>query len=289
MSDKATLVAAAQASIHEHGRTHPTDATGKLSAREGADMTEEEFLAAYEVRDYPRPSVTADLVIFTIIDGVLCTLLIKRGGHPFRDCWAFPGGFVNVKTPVEERGPDYDEKKDQGESVDDAAGRELEEETGLPKGSCYLEQLYTFGAPYRDPRTRTITVAYFALVRSSLAAAAVAGDDARDVRWAPTQDLLDGKVPDGTRLAFDHDVILAKAVERIRGRIDYSPIAFDLVPETFTATELRVVYEAVKGRAYDAKNFYRRFRRMQADGIIELAPGKRATGSKHAQVYRFKR
>jgi 8-oxo-dGTP diphosphatase len=251
------------------------DKSGKLGHHDAADMTEEEFLAAYEVKDYPRPSVTADLVIFTIVDSILHVLLIQRDGHPFRGYWALPGGFVDVG----------DAKKDQGEDIYEAAERELEEETGLPKGSCYLEQLYTFGAPYRDPRTRTITVAYFALVRSSLAALVVAGDDAAQAKWVPVQELLDA----GRPLAFDHGKIIAKAVERIRGRIDYSPIAFDLVPDTFTATDLRVVYEAVKGQAYDAKNFYRRFRRMQADGIIVPAPGARATGNKRAAVYRFVR
>lgn len=251
-----------------------TDPSGKLGHHDAADMTEAEFLAAYRVKDYPRPSVTADLVIFTIIDSVLHVLLILRGGHPFRGCWALPGGFVNVG----------DAEKDQGENLEDAAHRELEEETGLPKGSCYLEQLGTFGDAYRDPRTRTITVAYVALVRSSLAPLVVAQDDAAAAEWRPVDSVLRS-----TTLAFDHIVILAKAVERIRGKIDYAPIAFDLVPETFTATELRVVYEAVKGQSYDAKNFYRRFRRMQADGVITRAPGKRPSGTKHSSVYRFNR
>ena len=252
-----------------------TDPSGKLGHHDAANMTEAEFLAAYRVKDYPRPSVTADLVIFTIIDSILHVLLIQRGGHPFRGFWALPGGFVDVG----------DAEKDQGEDLEEAAHRELEEETGLPKGSCYLEQLGTFGKAYRDPRTRTITVAYVALVRSSLAPLVVAQDDAAAVRWVPVQEQLDSR----SALAFDHDVILTKAVERIRGKIDYAPIAFDLVPETFTVTELRVVYEAVKGKAYDAKNFYRRFRRMQADGIIVPAPGKRPSGTKHSAVYRFAR
>ena len=255
-------------------RPHPQ--VSKLGHIEGAPMTEAEFLAAYQVKDYPRPSVTTDLVIFTIIDSTLCVLLIQRGGHPFRGCWALPGGFVNVGDAV----------KDQGENLEAAAHRELEEETGLPKGSCYLEQLGTFGDAYRDPRTRTITVAYMALVRSSLAPLVVAQDDAVAAKWEPVQALLDD--PTAT-LAFDHRLILSKAVERIRGKIDYTAIAFDLVPSTFTVSELRAVYEAVKGKAYDTKNFYRRFRRMQADWVIEAAPGKRATASKHAAVYRFNR
>lgn len=257
----------------------------KLGHHDAATMTEAEFLANYKARDYPRPSVTVDLAIFTIIDSILHVLLITRGGHPYRLCKAAPGGFLNVVTPEDERGPDYDPKTDQGEDLEACAHRELEEETKLPKGSCYLEQLYTFGKAGRDPRTRVISVAYVALVRPTLAALVVAGDDALDARWYPVQEILDSR---GV-LAFDHDEILDMAVKRIRGKIDYAPIAFDLVPETFTATELRVVYEAVKGKAYDAKNFYRRFRRMQADGIIVPAPGKRPSGTKHSAVYRFVR
>lgn len=209
-----------------------------------------------------------------------------------------PGGFVNVGDGV----------KDQGEDIETSAHRELEEETGLPRGSCYLEQLYTFGRAYRDPRTRVISVAYFALVRPTLAPMVTAGDDAAEAQWFSVNDLWergwlnptnDVVKPLGetktlgsiynTTLAFDHRDILIKAVERIRGRIDYSPIAFDLVPETFTVAELRSVYEAVKGAVYDPKNFHRKFRRMLADGIIEKARGKRATITQPAAVYCFKR
>lgn len=274
------------------------DVSGKLSHVDGADMSEEEFLEAYVAKDYPKPSVTVDLVIFTVIDSDLKVLLIKRGGHPYRDCWALPGGFVNVGDGV----------KDQGEDIDAAAHRELEEETHLPKGSCYLEQLYTFGRAYRDPRTRVIDVAYFALVRPTLAPIVTAGDDAADAQWFSVTELwsvgglgttgavvkpLGETKPIGSlynaTLAFDHRDILIKAIERIRGRIDYSPIAFDLVPETFTVNELRAVYEAVKGSAYDPKYFFRRFRRMLTDGVVLQATGHRSTGGRRAAVYTFKR
>lgn len=269
------------------GTPSPTkgDASGKLGHHDAASMTEEEFLEQYKAQEYPKPSVTVDLVIFTIIDCDLKVLLITRGGHPFRLHQATPGGFVNVKTPEEERGQDYDYDKDQGEDLEAAAHRELAEETGLPKGTCYLEQLYTFGDAYRDPRTRTISVAYIALVRPTLAALVVAGDDALSAEWVSVQEIADKNI----RLAFDHNKILDMAVKRIRGKIDYTSIAFDLVPETFTVTDLRVVYEAVKGVSYDSKNFYRRFRRMVADGVILPATGKRPSGTKHAAVYRFNR
>lgn len=277
------------------------DKSGKLSHAEGTDMTEEEFLEAYEAKDYPKPSVTVDLVIFTVIDADLKVLLIKRGGHPYRGCWALPGGFVDVGDGV----------KNQGEDVEEAAHRELEEETHLPKGSCYLEQLYTFGQAYRDPRTRVISVAYFALVRPTLAPLVAAGDDAADARWFSVSELWDGGGLGDTGevirplgesdslgvhgslhnaiLAFDHRKILRMAIERVRGKIDYCPLAFDLVPETFTTNDLRAVYEAIKGRTYDPKNFHRRFRRMLADGVISVAPGHRNTGGKPASVYRFVR
>jgi len=255
-----------------------SDPSGKLSHHEDFD-DEAAFLAAYKAQDYPRPSVTVDLVIFTVLDGDLKVLLIERGGHPFKGWWALPGGFVNVGDGV----------KDQGEDVEDAAHRELEEETHLPKGSCHLEQLYTFGKAYRDPRTRVIDVAYLALVRPTLAPLVTAGDDAAATRWVSVQTLWDNS--DTQRLAFDHREILTMAIERVRGKIDYSPIAFDLVPEAFSVAELRSVYEAVKGTTYNARNFNRRFKRMLADGVIETTVGHRPnpSGGPRAHLYQFKR
>lgn len=261
--------------VSPHVEDKMPDPSGKLSHHESADQTEAEFLANYKAKDYPKPSVTVDLVIFTVIDTDLKVLLIKRKGHPFRGCWAMPGGFVDVGDGV----------KDQGEDVEDAAHRELEEETHLPKGSCYLEQLYTFGKAGRDPRTRVISVAYLALIRPTLAAAVSAGDDAAEAKWFSVEHEVEGKLP----LAFDHAEVLQRGVSRVRGKIDYSSIAFDLVPETFTVNDLRSVYEAVKGRTYDTKTFHRKFQRMVADGIITPAPGKRTTGARPATVYRFTR
>jgi 8-oxo-dGTP diphosphatase len=221
--------------------------------------------------DYPRPAVAVDLVVFTIIDADLKVLLIHRGEPPFKGSSALPGGFLRVGvTP-----------KDQGEGLEEAALRELYEETGLPHGSAYLEQLYTFGDPGRDPRGRVVSVAYYALVRPTLAPLVRGGGDAADAQWVSMTQVskLD--------LAFDHRRILDKAVERIRGKIDYSNIAFELVPETFTIPELRAVHEVIKGTSYDRGNFRRRFHRMLTDAVIEQAPGKRVTASKPAKVYRF--
>ena len=227
--------------------------------------------AAAELSRYPRAAVAVDLVVFTILDADLKVLLIRRGEPPFEGAWALPGGFVRV-------GPSH---RDQGEGLDDAAARELNEETGLPKGSVYLEQLYTFGKADRDPRARVISIAYYALVRPTLAPLVRAGGDAKHAGWC--------SIPEAkTRaLAFDHLEILERALERIRGKIDYSDIAFQLVPDTFSIPELRAVHEVIKGTSYDPGNFRRRFKRMLTDGIIATAPGKRITGTKPAKVYRF--
>lgn len=222
--------------------------------------------------DYPRPSVAVDLVVFTILDADLKVLLVRRGEAPKKGGLALPGGFVRVgMTP-----------KDQGESLDAAAARELLEETGLPPERCFLEQLYTFGDPGRDSRGRVISVAYYALIRPGLAALVRAGGDAAGALWVSVSEL------DLTALAFDHGRILAVGLERIRGKLDHSDIAFALVPETFTIPELRAVHEVVKGRAYDKGNFRRKFQRMLEDGVIEETVGKRITGAKPAKVYRFR-
>src|SRR5262245_10128017 len=149
--------------------------------------------------DYPRPSVAVDLVVFTILDADLKVLLIRRGEQPFKGKWALPGGFLRVGTTPAQ----------QGEDLDEAAARELAEETSLPKGSAYLEQLYTFGKPGRDPRGRVISVAYYALVRPTLAPLVRAGGDAADAGWRSVTEI--GELD----LAFDHQQILELAKARI--------------------------------------------------------------------------
>lgn len=237
---------------------------------------ERAFLQAYDSTEYPKPSVTVDLVVCTVIDTDLKLLLIRRANPPDQGKLALPGGFLDVGPSPE----------DQGESLDEAAARELQEETGLPDGTSFLEQLYTFGDPGRDPRMRVITVAYYALVRPDLAPLVRAGDDAAEAGWHSVSELdLDDEAG---LFAFDHARILRTALRRIRGKVDYSPLAFRLVPPTFTMAELRAVHEAIKGTTYDPSNFRRRFRRMVADGIIRSAPGKRSSGrGRPAQVYRF--
>jgi 8-oxo-dGTP diphosphatase len=234
---------------------------------------EQQFLDGYDPKAFARPSVAVDLVIFTIIDAQLRVLLVKRGQPPFKGRWALPGGFVRVK----------DSGRDQGEDLEAAARRELQEETGLHPDRVHIEQLYTFGNAGRDPRMRVISVAYFALVRPDLAPLVLAGGDASHVEWMPVEQLK--KV----ELAFDHREIIEVALQRVRGKLEYSTIAFDLVPLTFTIPELRHAYSIVLDKEMDPGNFRRKFNRMMDDGLIEQAPGKRITASKPATVYRFKR
>ena len=236
-------------------------------------MTDEaKFLARYKPGKFARPSVTVDIAAFTILDGALQVLLVKRGEHPFRGALALPGGFVRVGSG---------EGDDRGEDLDAAAARELAEETGLAMGDVYLEQLAAFGDPHRDPRMRVITIAYYALIRPDLAPKVRGGGDALAASWHHVADL-------GPRdLAFDHHHIVGLAAARVAERIGASSIARSLVQQTFTIPELRHVHEILTGKPQDPGNFRRRFERMLEDGILERAPGKRATASKPALVYRF--
>lgn len=237
---------------------------------------EESFLENYQPGAYARPSVTVDLVILTVVDGDLQVLLVHRAEHPFKGRWALPGGFVRVS----------DDRKAQGEDLDAAAVRELEEETGLSHATCgriFLDQVRTFGKPGRDPRMRVISVAYYALVRPTLVPLVRAGGDVSKARWFSTAELPTES------LAFDHRDILDCAVARARTDLDRTTLAFELVPETFTIQELRAVHEAIRGEALDPGNFRKKFLRMIDDGLIEPARGKRPTASKPASVYRFAR
>jgi len=200
--------------------------------------------------------VTVDIVIFTLREASLQVLLVKRGVPPFAGQHAIPGGFLR-----------------EGESLEEAALRELYEETGVR--TVYLEQLYTFGDPGRDPRGRVITVAYYALV-SSDKLTLVAGADAADAQWFR----VDGAPP----LAFDHKGILDYAVERLRNKLEYTTVGFQLLPEKFTLGELQAVYEAILGRKLDKRNFRRK---MELLGILKGLREWRHTGRKPAQLFRF--
>ena len=199
-------------------------------------------LSNYRPEKYPKPSVTVDMVICTILDGVLKVLLIRRKFPPHRDRWAIPGGFLDLN------------KK---ETLEKAAARELKEETGLE--NIFIEQLKTYGDPDRDPRMRVITVAYYALIPYSEVAVLEAGDDTKEADWFA---LNKGERQRPTKLAFDHEKILFEAMLRIRGKVTYTPIAFRLIPDKFTWPELQRVYEIILGRKLLAPNFRRKIRSM---------------------------
>lgn len=204
---------------------------------------------------YPHPSVTADCVIFGF-DGVcIKVLLIQRGIEPFKGKWAFPGGFMKIDETAEE-----------------CARRELEEETRLKSAS--VEQFYTFSDVNRDPRERVITVAHYALVKLS---EVKGGDDAASARWF-TMD----EVPS---LAFDHDRILRMAVNRLKERICFEPIGFELLPEVFTMTELQNLYEAILEVKFDRRNFYNKMLKLGILSEAELRPAN-AT-NRTPNKYRF--
>lgn len=236
-------------------------------------LDERAFVEAYRPDAYPRPAVTVDLVVLTVLDADLKLLLVRRAEPPFQGQWALPGGFVRVG----------DGKHERGEDLDEAAARELREETSLPPGAFHLQQLGAFGAPDRDPRMRVISVAHFALIRPDLAPLVHAGGDAEQAGWHSVAALAK------TKLAFDHARIVDAALARIRDTLDRSTIAFELVPRTFTIPELRAVFDAVTGTTHDPGNFRRRFQQLLETGMVVEAPGKRITGGKPARVYAFRR
>jgi 8-oxo-dGTP diphosphatase len=208
--------------------------------------------------DYPRPALTVDIVAFSIQNQQLKVLLIERAEAPFAGTWALPGGFVKID-----------------EDLIDAAERELEEETGI-KGA-YLEQLYTYGALERDPRGRVISVAYFALIPSNEPICSEGGSDAVQAQWHPMNQL--------PHLAFDHQDIVKYALRRLRYKLEYTAVGFELLPETFTLTEIQHTYEIILGEALDKRNFRRRI--LQA-GVIEATSRMRSGEGRPARLYRYR-
>jgi 8-oxo-dGTP diphosphatase len=201
---------------------------------------EREFLRAYSPGEFPAFGVTVDLAVFTLRAGVLAVLLVRRREHPYRGFWALPGGFVLAD-----------------ESADAAARRELAEETGAATFTGHLEQLRTYSGPDRDPRMRVVSVAYVALAPGLPEPRP--GGDAAAARWWPVEDLdLSGAAADGVPLAFDHPLVLADALERVRSKLEYTTLAAGFVTEPFTLADLRRVYAAVWGSAPDLANFRRK-------------------------------
>lgn len=207
--------------------------------------------------EFARAPLTIDVVVFALDQHDLQVMLIERDLPPFEGQWALPGGFVRVD-----------------ETLDEAAMRELEEETGLK--NIYLEQLYTFGQVDRDPRERVVTVAYYALVNLE-GHQVQASTDARNAAWFSLSDL--------PSLAFDHAHILSSAHKRLRGKVRYQPIGFELLPEKFTLRQLQHLYEVILDRELDKRNFRKKVLGMEI--VKETGEIEKDVSHRAAQLYRF--
>ena len=203
--------------------------------------------------------VTTDVVIFTIKDGKLKVLLVKRAHEPFKDKWAIPGGFIRIS-----------------ETIDAAALRILKEKTNVQ--NIYLEQLYTFGDPLRHPTARVITCAYFALIRSDdIVLSFEDNSEITEVQWHPVYDL--------PPLAFDHKEIIEYSLKRVRERLEFCPIAFQLLPEKFTLTELQKTYELILDKKLDKRNFRKKFLALSI--LKELDECTKSGSKRPARLYSF--
>ncbi|MCW3813643.1 NUDIX hydrolase [Micromonospora sp. DR5-3] len=229
-------------------------------------MNEQDYLAAYDPRDYPAVAVTVDVVALTIREGALHLLLIRRGAPPYEGHWALPGGFVR---------PDED--------LAAGARRELAEETGLGGERLrrvHLEQLASYGDPDRDPRMRVVSVAHLAFAPDLPDPAA--GTDADEAVWLPVTALT------SRQLAFDHARIIDDGLERARSKLEYTPLATRFLEPEFTITELRAVYETVWGHPLHAGNFHRKV--LSVPGFVESTGASTerggARGGPRARLYR---
>lgn len=267
-------------------------------------QSEQQYLQNYDPSAFQHPSVTVDILLFTILEKKLHLLLIRRNMHPFLGKWAIPGGFLQME-----------------ESADEAAARKISEEAGVE--NVHLEQLYTFSAVNRDPRTRVISIAYLAAVpfgklqfsagpgAEEAALFAVSGIEGESVSESPErlsgssqdgavlssadEELLltgpGGEVLTGRDLAFDHASIIRCAVQRMRGKLNYTDLAFSFLedPSAFTLSELRIIHEAILGRKLDIGNFRRTIKReYEAQGRITERRIEKGAVGRPAMLYSYK-
>lgn len=236
--------------------------------------SESDFLAAYDATKFPRPSVAVDVVLLTIDEERLQTLLVRRLEHPDRDKWSLPGGFVRME-----------------ESLDATAARVISDKAGV--SGVYLEQLYTFGDPKRDPRTRIISIAYYALVSpEQLRGIAIGADQClAEIRvgWTGEKggpvDAVDRR---GAKLAiaFDHRDIIGTAIKRLRGKLAYTPVGYALLAKRFTLLQLQRIHEIINGSTVNKDSFRRR---MLASGELEETGAmQEGVGHRPAALYRLR-
>lgn len=244
-----------------------------LTEEEETQGSEAEYLQRYQARfaGFDRPAVTVDVVLFTVVDRQLRLLLIRRRLHPFKGSWALPGGFLT-----------------RGETAEQAARRELQDEAGV--SDLYLEQLFTFTDPQRDPREWIVSIAHYALV-SAARLSPRAGTDAVETGWFAVKEQRDGNFalfPEAggaeVAVAFDHAGIVRLAVERLRARLDHAPLGFQLLPERFTLTDLQEVHEAILGAALDKRNFRAKVLR---DGLVKPTREVRVGAHRPAQLFKY--
>ncbi|MBI5065310.1 NUDIX hydrolase [Candidatus Woesearchaeota archaeon] len=211
-----------------------------------------------DIHKYPKPSVTVDIVIFTVQNDELRVLLVKRKADLKKGEWALPGGFIRLD-----------------ESLEESAKRILEQKTGVK--DVYLEQLYTFGDPFRDSRGRVITVAYFALI------------DSEKMKIKPTEEVADAQwfsVYNYPPLAFDHKKVLDYSLTRLRSKLEYTTVGFQLLPQKFTLTELQKLYEVILAKTLDKRNFRKKIASLN---LVEQTKETKMEGvHRPARLYKFK-
>ena len=210
----------------------------------------------YDASKFEKPSVTVDVLFFTIKEGKLQVLLIKRAAWPFQGYWALPGGFVGMN-----------------EDLETAAAREIYDECGIK--NLFLEQLFTFGEPKRDPRTRVITVTYYALAPSE-DIKQIQVDEVKEAKYFPIDSL--------PKMAFDHKKIVEVGFERLKSKIRYSNIVFGLLPDVFSLSEVQNIYEIIFDKKIDKRNF-RKW--MLSSGLL-ISTGKKKSGLAHRPALQYK-
>lgn len=227
------------------------------------EMTEQEFLQNYRIHDFDVPLTSVDLVIFTLQEQCLKVLLVERGEHPHKGRWALPGGFIDLKRDKD---------------LDATASRKLREKTGVDVS--YLEQLQGFGSATRDPRGWSATFAYFALIDAQGVTLSHGGGSSA-ASWVSV-DALSGR----RDLAFDHADIVDVALQRLRGKVEYTSLPVHLLAPEFTLSDLQQVYEAILGRAVDKSAFRKRIK--EGDFLQEIAGKQRHGSNRPAQLYRLR-